>query len=202
MAQKSETESKSAAESQKRQGDLERAPERTRSLSRRDPFEAFSIGPFAMMRRMQEDIDRLFDSIGFGRFGAAPASLEFPEWTPAIDAFHRGNEFVVRADIPGLSREDLSVEIGDDSLTIRGERKYDREEERGGVFRSERGYGTFCRVVALPEGVLADSAKANFKNGVLEVVMQAPPQEVRRGRQIEIGEEDRPEQGGRNAQQK
>ena len=138
-----------------------------------------------MMRRMQEDMDRLFGSFGLGRFGSAFGS-EQGEWAPAVEAFQRGNEFVVRADVPGLSKEDLSVEVGDDALTIRGERKYDHEEEREGVFRSERSYGTFCRVIPLPEGVLADSAKADFKKGVLEVVMQAPPQEVRRGRQIDI----------------
>ena len=88
--------------------------------------------------------------------------------------------------MPGLSRDDLSVEIGDNALTIRGERKYDHEEERDGVFRSERSYGSFYRVVPLPEGAVADSAKAAFKDGVLEIVMQAPSQEVRRGRRIEI----------------
>ena len=186
MAQKSDTEKKTGAERQQEQGGLLRVPE-ARSIERRDPFDAFALGPFAMMRRMQEDMDRLFGSFGFGRFGSRAGS-EFAGWTPAIDAFHRGNEFVVRADVPGLSREDVSVEIGDDELTIRGERKYDHEEEREGVFHSERGYGSFCRVVPLPEGVMADSAKATFKNGVLEIVMQAPPQEVRRGRRLEISE--------------
>lgn len=186
MAQKSDTEKKTGVEREQEQGGLLRVPE-ARSIERRDPFDAFALGPFAMMRRMQEDMDRLFGSFGFGRFGSRAGS-EFAGWTPAIDAFHRGNEFVVRADVPGLSREDVSVEIGDDELTIRGERKYDHEEEREGVFHSERGYGSFCRVVPLPEGVMADSAKATFKNGVLEVVMQAPPQEVRRGRRLEISE--------------
>ena len=113
---------------------------------------------------------------------------ESSEWVPAIEAFQRGNEFIVRADVPGLSRSDLTVEIGDDALTIRGERKFDQEEERDGVYRSERIYGSFCRVVPLPEGAVADRAKANFKNGVLEIVMNAPSQEVRRGRRLEIGE--------------
>jgi HSP20 family protein len=187
--------------SQQTERGLERSSERQRgSLSRRDPFDTLGFGPFALMRRMQEDMDRLFGNFGFGRFGS-PFGSEIGEWSPAVDVFQRGDEFVVRADVPGLSRDDISVEIGDDALTIRGERKYDREEEREGVFRSERGYGSFYRVVPLPEGVVADSAKANFKNGVLEVVMQAPPHEVRRGRQIEIGEE-RSEQSGQNPQRK
>jgi HSP20 family protein len=195
MAEKQSTKERSGQPQEQR--DLQRSGEQNRSISRgRDPFDLFGNGPFAMMRRMQEDIDRLFGGFG-GRGWVAPSrGWEEADWAPAIDAFQRGNEFVVRADIPGLSREDLSVEIGDDALTIRGERKYDHEEERAGVFRSERGYGSFCRVVPLPEGAVTDNAKANFANGVLEVVLPAPSQEVRRGRRLEIGQEpqQKPEQ--------
>jgi HSP20 family protein len=147
-----------------------------------------------MLRRVQEDMDRIFSSFAGGR--GLIGEREASDWTPAIDAFQRGNEFVVRADVPGLSRDDLSVEVGDDALTIRGERKYDHEEEREGVFRRERVYGSFYRVVPLPEGAVGESAKASFKDGVLEVVLQAPPQEVRRGRRIDIAEE-RAERGGK-----
>jgi HSP20 family protein len=118
------------------------------------------------------------------------AGEQLGDWTPAIDAFQRGNEFVVRADVPGMSRNDLNVEIGEDALTIRGERKLEKEEEREGVFWSERSYGGFSRVVPLPPGAIADSAKANFHNGVLEVVIQAPSQEVRRGRKVDITAHD------------
>jgi HSP20 family protein len=172
-----------------RERDLARSSEGPRSLSsRRDPFDVFGTGPFSMMRRLQDDFDRLFGSFGLGQ-GLSPfGGREQTDWTPAIEAFQRGSEFVVRADVPGLSRDDVSVEVGEDAVTIRGERRYDHEEEREGVFRSERSYGSFCRVVPLPEGAMADSAKANFKDGVLEVVLQAPSQEVRRGRRIEISE--------------
>jgi HSP20 family protein len=158
------------------------------SLARRDPFDVFWQGPFAMMRRMQEDMDRLFGGFGTSR-GLSRRGREFDiDWSPAIEAFQRGNEFVVRAEIPGLSRDDLTVEVGDDALTIRGERKYDHEEEREGAVHSERAYGSFYRVIPLPEGALPDTAKANFKDGVLEVAIQAPSHEVRRGRRIEIGQ--------------
>jgi len=163
------------------------APDR---LRQRDPFEALGFGPFSLMRRMQEDMDRLFGSVWGGRnWPASFGQVGGGEWTPAIEAFQRGNEFVVRADVPGLTRDDLTVEIGEDALTIQGERKYDHQEEQEGVFRSERGYGTFSRVVPLPEGAVSESATANFKDGVLEIVVQAPSHEVRRGRRIEIGEE-------------
>jgi HSP20 family protein len=93
---------------------------------------------------------------------------------------------VVRADLPGLEKNDVKVDIADDVLTIQGERKQEHEEEHEGWYRSERSYGSFYRAVPLPEGTIADSAKANFKNGVLEVTLQAPPKEVSRGRRLEI----------------
>jgi HSP20 family protein len=161
-------------------------PDRRR---RRDPFDRSSGGPFSLMRRMQEDMDRLFGDVwGRRSWPTLFTDERRAEFAPAIEAFQRGNEFVVRADVPGLSREDLTVEIGDDQLIIQGERKYDHQEERDGVLRSERRYGTFYRLVPLPEGAVSESAKANFKDGVLEVVVQAPPREVTRGRRIEIQE--------------
>jgi HSP20 family protein len=93
---------------------------------------------------------------------------------------------LVRADLPGLRKEDVTVEISDDSLTIQGERRDEHEEEREGLFTSERTYGSFYRVVPLPEGAIPDSGKASFKNGVLEVTVEAPPREVSRGRRIDV----------------
>lgn len=176
------------SEKQQTQQGLERSRGQQGRMARRDPFGMFfGGGPFTMMRRMQEEMDRLFENFGFGPSWMPSARMP-ARWTPAIEVFERGQEFVVRADLPGLSREDLNVELGENMLTISGERKWDHEEEQEGVYRSERGYGSFQRVIPLPEGVITDSAKATFKNGVLEIVMQAPPQEVRKGRRIEISE--------------
>jgi HSP20 family molecular chaperone IbpA len=143
-------------------------------------WDASSYAPFAWMRMMQDQIAHAFGA---------------PDWSPAIDVFQRGNDLVVRADVPGLTRDDITVDIADDHVTIRGERHHDHEEERDGVFRSERSYGSFCRVIPLPQGAIADSAKAAFNNGVLEIVLQAPSSEVRRGRRIEIREGAGPAQG-------
>ena len=187
MAEARTTQSRSGQE----QSSLQRRETSSDRLRRRDPFDIFDVGPFSLMRRMQEDMNRVFGNL-LGTRHQWPSFWgegERSEWTPAVEAFQRGNEFVVRADVPGLTRDDLSVEIGDDTLTIQGERKYDREEEREGVITSERGYGTFRRMIPLPEGAVSESAKANFTDGVLEVVIQAPSQEVRRGRRIEIGQE-------------
>jgi HSP20 family protein len=91
----------------------------------------------------------------------------------------------VRADLPGTREEDIRVELLDNALVIAGERRSEREEERGKVFRSERTYGTFRRTIPLPEGADTDDATASFANGVLEVRVKVPEQKQRR-RQLEI----------------
>jgi HSP20 family protein len=168
---------------------MRRAPERSKPR-RWDPSQ-HSSGPWGLMRQMQDQMDRWFSRSGLGGSWGSPftsmsRAAGAADWTPAVDAFQRGNEFVIRADVPGMNRNDLSVEIGDDSITIRGERKHDEHGEDEGIYWSERSYGTFYRVVPLPPGAIADSAKAKFSTGVLEITVQAPSSEMRRGRKIDI----------------
>lgn len=171
-----------------------------RGLIRRDPLHPLG-NPFRLLDRFADEMDRVFDDFGLGRgfqpsrgFGSLlrspwrEGSMELREWAPDVDVFHRGHELVVRADLPGLSKEDVKVDVTDDSVTVQGERKREHEEEKEGVYRAERSYGSFYRVIPLPEGTIADQAKATFKDGVLEVVMPAPPDQVRRGRRLEISE--------------
>ena len=159
-----------------------------------------SFSPFSIMRQGLDEMERWFGHVGrgwtspsanwmaptSGRGWMSEVAQQFGDWTPAIEAFQRGNEFVVRAEVPGMTRQDLTVEAGDDSITIRGERKHERDEDREGVFWSERSYGSFSRTIPLPPGTISDSAKATFSNGILEIVMQAPSAETRRGRRIDI----------------
>jgi len=163
-------------------------------------WDTGSQGPFAWMRQMQDQLDRTFSNLWSGSGTTSPSwapdqAFGLSDWAPPMDVFQRGNELVVRADVPGLTKDDITVDIADDQLTIRGERRHDHEEERDGVFRTERSYGSFCRVVPLPQGAIADSAKASFTNGVLEIVVQAPSFDVRRGRRIEIKEGTEKKQG-------
>ena len=137
-----------------------------------------AFAPFSIMRQGLDEMERWV-----GRWGWRE---RMGDWSPAIEAFQRGSDFVVRADVPGMSRQDLQVEIGDDAVTIRGERREDKKEERDGVFWTERSYGSFARVIPLPPGAITDSAKATFNNGVLEIVMPAPSAETRRGRRLDI----------------
>lgn len=162
-----------------------RSPATTPAMAGRG-LTRWQRSPFsALFDRWNDEMDRIFEDFGFGRNLVARGQQTLG-WSPQIEMFQRGNDLVVRADLPGLKKEDVQVEITDDMLTIQGERKQEREEEREGVYRNERTYGRFFRTMPLPEGTIPDSAKASFKNGVLEVVLQAPPNEVRKGRRINI----------------
>jgi HSP20 family protein len=181
MADTSDTRSRTSSPQERREA---QSSARTPRLMRR---ELFDLPSNRLFRRMQDNLDRFFGgghdwNDFFGEHGRL-------DWSPAIETFQRGNEFVVRAELPGMSRKDISVEIGDEAVTISGERAYDHDEEHEGTYRSERAYGAFRRVVPLPEGALAESAKATFTDGVLEVRLQAPSPAVRKGRRLEITEE-------------
>lgn len=143
--------------------------------------------PFMLMQRMAEDMDRLFGQFGLGRTGftLSPA-LDQPLWSPQVELFERGNDLVVRADLPGVKKEDLNIEVQDDVLMISGERQSEQEENRGGFYRSERSYGNFYRSIPLPHEVRADQVNASFRDGVLEVTLPAPKQEERKAKKIEI----------------
>jgi len=154
------------------------------SLFSLSPHEFFSASPFEMMRRFSEEMDRMFESFGLDRgrlFGGGETGM----WSPAVEVFERDNNLVVRAELPGLSKDDIMVEMTDDGLVIQGERNREGEEKGEGWYRSERSYGQFYRLIPLPEGVNAEETKASFDNGVLEV--SAPiPESQRRRRSIPI----------------
>ena len=95
-------------------------------------------------------------------------------WSPQVEVFEREGQLVLRADLPGLTKEDVKVEVTNEAINISGERKSEHEEKREGYYRSERSYGSFYRSIPLLEGVNAEDANATFRNGVLEITMQAP----------------------------
>jgi HSP20 family protein len=165
---------------------------RQRGLARRQPFgpSPWTASPFALMNRFAGEMDRLFEDFGFGRGWLAPrgfGELSQSTWSPQIEVFEGEGQIVVRADLPGLNKDDVKVDITDDALTIQGERRHEHEQCDESFCRSERSFGNFYRSLPLPEGADADNAKANFRDGVLEVTIPAPERAQRR-RQIEIGE--------------
>jgi len=201
------------------------------------PLLAAAMGgssPFAMMRRMMDDMDRLFSDFGFTHPGVLASSLLNPEhwstnqapsravggssaagsispsarrqqglqrsgqqggisplaqgglWAPQVEVFERGNNLVIRADLPGLTRDDVDVEVDEDALIIRGERHSDVEDEQEGFYRSERSYGSFYRAIPLPDNIDASACNATFRDGVLEVSLPKPPQQQSRARRIDV----------------
>jgi HSP20 family protein len=154
-----------------------------------------NVSPFAVMQRLMSDMDRFFEDVGFG--GALlPQHLAMPDirrgpsfeftWWPQVDVVESGGKLLVRADLPGLKKEDLRISVEDDNLILEGERKIEKEGTEAGVYRAERSYGKFRRVILLPDGVDPDSGKAQFNDGVLEVSIDVPARESR-SRRIEIG---------------
>jgi HSP20 family protein len=122
----------------------------------------------------------------FGRLGLGGDMLWSDQrWLPQVDVLRRGDELVVRADLPGLKKDDISVDVADNVLTIRGQRKEESKEEREGYYWHERSEGSFYRRIPLPEGAKVDQASARFEDGVLEVALPAP-KDKERGRHIEI----------------
>jgi HSP20 family protein len=188
MATQEQKDVKTRGRSEESERAMTRGTESTRRLARRDDFWDAGFDPFRMMRRMFDQFDRWPFASGFGLSGMPGGAGTETFWSPQVESFQKGDQFIVRADLPGLEKKDVNVEIRDDALVIEGERTQEKERSEEGYFSSERSYGRFRRVVPLPDGAIADSVKATFKNGVLEIAMQAPPHEVSRGRRIEIAE--------------
>ncbi len=139
-----------------------------------------------MMNRFAEEMERIFGDFGFGRNSLARQGSGLGKWSPQVEVHERDGQFIVRADLPGLGKDDVKVDVTDNTLTIRGDRKQEHEENREGFYRSERSYGSFFRAIPLPEGINAEEAKASFRDGVLEISMPSPQRKERLGRKIEI----------------
>lgn len=138
------------------------------SLTTRD---LFSISPVELMKRFTEDLEGYFSEFGFTR------EFDFGEralWRPIIEVFERAGAFVVRAELPGLSKDDVKVELEENRLIIKGERKSETEKREKEFYRSERSYGSFYRAISLPEGANLEQLQAQLNNGVLEITVPIP----------------------------
>jgi HSP20 family protein len=146
--------------------------------------------PFALLRQMTSELDRAFEAWpsvrwpSFGQFARSDSAT----WSPKIDVFERDNRLVTRVDLPGMKKEDVSVEVTDGHLALSGERKHEKEEKKDNFYRSEREYGSFYRAVPLPDGVKLDDVKATFSDGVLEVSVPLPAKPESTVRKVQIEE--------------
>lgn len=141
------------------------------------PFRGslFSLNPFALMRQFSEEMDRTFGQ----------TATEGSSWRPVIEVKQKEGKLMVTAELPGISKDNVKVNVVDGMLTLEGERKQEKEEKREGYVHSERSYGRFVRSIALPEGAKAEQAVAEFKDGMLEVTIPVP-ETKETGRQIPI----------------
>jgi HSP20 family protein len=138
--------------------------------------------PAREVNSLQSEMNRLFNTF----FGDSPAgeAANFRRWVPAMDLVETDDHFVLRADLPGMSEDDVSIELEDNVLTVSGERNSEQEERREGYHRVERASGRFSRTLTLPEGVDPGAIQASFDRGVLEV--RIPKPEERRPRRVAI----------------
>lgn len=138
--------------------------------------------PVRELSGLQTDMNRLFDSFFNEAEGEKGAHRR---WIPSMDLMTTESDIVLKADLPGLSEDDISVEVRDGVLTVSGERRAEHESDEQGYFRVERSFGQFSRSVTLPEGIDADAVSAHMDDGVLEVRIPKPAE--RQPKRIEIG---------------
>ena len=152
------------------------------------PFhETEVLNPMALLMKPEpfsREVDRLFDAF-FG--GEAQAAAR--RWVPPVDLVEADDHFVLKADLPGLSEGEVSIEVNDGTLSISGERKLEHEARERGFTRIERAFGSFNRSLSLPDGVEADAISARFDRGVLEVKIPKPEQRKPRRVEIQAGNE-------------
>ena len=139
--------------------------------------------PVRELNTLQSEMNRLFNTL-FDAPASGDGGHTLRRWIPAMDLVETDEDFVLRADLPGLSEGDVNIELEDNVLTVSGERKAEHEENKEGYYRVERASGTFSRSLTLPEGVNPEAVKASFENGVLEV--RVPKPEERKPRKVAI----------------
>jgi HSP20 family protein len=157
--------------------------------------------PFTFMGRFAEEMARLFEDFGLEAGWFMPQLLtrgrellghkvETPpaQWTPRIEVLERDGQFLVRADLPGMTKEDVKVEFVHDHITLKGERKQEKQEELEGYCYGETCCGAFYRVIPLPEGMETTKATAEFHKGGLEIDMPKTTPPGARARRLEVRE--------------
>ncbi|HEY5764931.1 MAG TPA: Hsp20/alpha crystallin family protein [Candidatus Deferrimicrobiaceae bacterium] len=141
------------------------------------------LDPFRDLTSIQERMNQIFED-ALARTRGRDEGLRTGMWTPAVDIYEKNDTVVVKAELPGVERDQISVEVKDGILTLRGERKFERDVKEESYHRVERSYGTFLRSFSLPVSVDQDQVKATFRDGVLEV--ELPKKEQAKPKQIQV----------------
>lgn len=148
----------------------------------------FGMSPFGMMREFSDDMERMFRAGGPSAEGSSEQM-----WAPKVDVQRVDGQLLVTAELPGLKKEEVKVEMTDDALVIEGERKREHKEDHKGFHRYERSYGKFYRSIPLPEGVRMEQVKAELNDGVLKVsVPMAEAKKIVHPIAVQTGSEKKP----------
>ncbi|MBW2109047.1 MAG: Hsp20/alpha crystallin family protein [Deltaproteobacteria bacterium] len=145
------------------------------------------------LMQIHQEIDRLFDDMfrsfawPIPGFWKEPGSMARTEWLkPTLDIAATDGEYTISVELPGVDEKEVQLELVDDTLTIKGEKKHEKEEKKKDFYRMERSYGAFRRVLSLPEDADRDNIKATYKNGVMTISVPRTTSEQKQGRCIEI----------------
>ncbi len=142
------------------------------------------LSPFERMEEMMEDFFRR--PLGRPFWSGMPRMMEEIEPTPSVDIFEEGDNIVLKSEMPGMTKEDIEINLTDDTITLSGEKKKEEKVEKKNYYRLERSFGSFKRSFALPSDVQSDKAKASFKNGVLEVKIPKSEEAKKKEKKIKI----------------
>lgn len=149
------------------------------------PVKREEYEPFTFFR---DEINRLFDNF-FKGFDIEPFERRFATFSPSIDISETDKEIIISAELPGMEDKDIDVSLSKDTLTIKGEKKEEKEEKAKNYYRMERSYGSFCRTIPLPAEIDADKVEAEFKKGVLTIKLPKTPEAIKETKKIQIKSE-------------
>ncbi|MCL5266803.1 MAG: Hsp20/alpha crystallin family protein [Bacteroidetes bacterium] len=149
------------------------------ALTRWKPERELSTwSPFRDLVNMQREIGRVFDNL----FSDTEGNLIVSDWAPRVDVMEHQDSYTIKAELPGVSKNDVKITLHENVLSIRGEKKQEKEEKDANFHRVERSYGVFERQFALPTGVKSDKIDASYKDGILTITLpkveEAKPKEI------------------------
>ncbi len=147
------------------------------SIAKREEFDPFTF--------FREEMNRLFDSF-FRGFELEPLEKRFSTFSPSIDISETEKEIVVSAELPGMDEKDIEVSLTKDTLTIKGEKKEEKEEKGKSYYRMERAFGSFSRTIPLPSDIDTDKVVAEYKKGVLTIKLPKTPESIKETKKIAI----------------
>jgi HSP20 family protein len=140
--------------------------------------------PVAELNTIQNEMNRMFNTF----FDQTAPTSSGRRWLPPMDLLETAEHYVLRADLPGLSDDDVDIQLQDNVLTVTGERNAEHEQQQEGYHRLERAFGTFSRSLTLPDGVDPDMIQAHVDRGVLEIMIPKPEQKKPRQVRIKVGD--------------